>query len=289
MGDEGILVGSLFEPGYWMSIAAGPLRILTAKNLLLDNLNKNVVEDNLARATLPDGLDALRVEMELGDVMRLIERTARWVDPATFRLLPLWYPEYARKCLFYKENWTAPQLNKGEHKQEGNTYANRALTHALGLRSDNRPNWSCCHIWGVDDALFQETNVVVQDRRFFSCVGNMVLLPTPLKAFTDTVPEVKAMIRICARALYGWHCDHESLVETVAVIDRWDDWGAYPVSWPRGLGDGKLPPGVVPLNNDIRNDAVRRLARIRQDLEDAGPHYPRDQVREALAYWKVAI
>ena len=127
----------------------------------------------MAMTTLPDGLDALRVEMELGVVMRLIERTARWVDPATFRLLPTWYPEHARKAFFYKENWTVPQLNRGEHKQEGNLHANKALTHALGLRSDDRPNWSCCHIWGVDDPLYQEANVVVQDRRFFSCVANM--------------------------------------------------------------------------------------------------------------------
>ncbi|MFC0387721.1 hypothetical protein [Muricoccus vinaceus] len=246
-------------------------------------------EADLARATLPDGLDALRVEMELGEVMSLIERTARWVDPATFRLLPTWYPEHARKAFFYKENWTTPQLNKGEHKQEGNLHANKALTHALGLRSDDRPNWSCCHIWGVDDPLFQEANLVVQDRRFFSCVGNMVLLPTPLKAFTDAVPEVKAMLRICARALYGWHCDHEGLVETVATIDRWGDWDAYPVSWPRAPGDGKLPPGVVLLNSDIRSDAARRIARIRHDLEHAGPHYPRAQVRDVLAYWKIEL
>jgi hypothetical protein len=46
---------------------------------------------------------------------------------------------------------------------------------------------------------------------FFSCVGNMVLLPTPLKAFTDTMPEIKSMLRICARNLYGWQCDHESM------------------------------------------------------------------------------
>ncbi len=241
----------------------------------------------MARTMLPDGLDALRVEMELGVVMRLIERTARWVDPATFRLLPTWYPEHARKAFFYKENWTVPQLNRGEHKQEGNLHANKALTHALGLRSDDRPNWSCCHIWGVDDPLYQEANVVVQDRRFFSCVANMVLLPTPLKAFTDTVPEVKAMIRICARALYGWHCDHESLVETVAIIDRWGDWEAYPASWPRIPGDGMLPPGVVPLSRDIQKDASRRLTRIRQDLAQAGPHYPREKVRAALAYWKI--
>lgn len=168
----------------------------------------------LSNAALPDGLTALRAELRLGEVMRLIECTARWVDPETFRRLPLWYPEYARGAFFYKKNWSEPQMNKNrqsghtEHKREGNLYANKALTHALGLRSDDRPNWSCCHIWGVDDALYQESNAVVQDRRFFSCVANMVLLPMPLKAFTDTMPEVKAMLRICARNLYGWHCDH---------------------------------------------------------------------------------
>ncbi|WP_254453740.1 hypothetical protein [Siccirubricoccus sp. G192] len=241
------------------------------------------------RTTLPDGLDALRVEVELGDVMRLIERTARWVDPATFQLLPLWYPEYARKGLFYKSNWSVEQLNKGTHKQEGNLGANKALTHALGLRSDDRPNWSCCHVWGVDDARYQSLNLVVQDHRFFSCVGNMVLLPTPLKAFTDTVPEVKAMLRICARALYGWHCDHESLSETVATINQWGDWDAYPASWPRVIGEAKVPPGVVALDDGIRKDATRRLARIRKDMVDAGPYYPRHAVREAMAYWKIEV
>lgn len=236
---------------------------------------------------MPDGLTALRVEMELSEMMRLIERTARWVDPKTFLLLPMWYPEHARKCLFYKKNWTVPQLNKDKEKQEGNLHANKALTHALGLRSDDRPNWSCCHIWGIDDPLFQEANVVVQDRRFFSCVANMVLLPTPLKAFTDTVPEIKAMLRICAMALYGWHCDHESIAETVATIKQWGDWKAYPKTWPRTVDDGKTPLGVMPLTDEIRRDADRRLARIRSDLELAGPHYPRDGVRNALAYWKI--
>jgi hypothetical protein len=52
--------------------------------------------------------------------------------------------------------------------------ANKALTHALGLRADSRPNWSCCHIchiWGIDDASYQESNAIVQDRAFFSCVA----------------------------------------------------------------------------------------------------------------------
>jgi hypothetical protein len=248
----------------------------------------------LSDASLPDGLTALRDVLKLSEIMQLIEHTARWVDPATFELLPLWYPEHARRCCFYKNNWSEPQMNKNrqtgytEHKREGNVHANLALTHALGLRSDDRPNWSCCHIWGIDDALYQESNAVVQDRRFFSCVANMVLLPTPLKAFTDTMQEVKAMLRICARHLYGWHCDHEGAVEGLAAVEGWADWSAYPDSWPTAQR-ASLPKGVAKLDAGTRESARRRLAIIRRDLKDAGPHYPRDEVRAALAYWKIEI
>src|ERR1700722_16903800 len=235
------------------------------------------------KKSLPDGLVALRSVMQLSEVMRLIEHTAKWVDPATFRLLPLWYPEYARRIDFYKKNWSEPQMNKNretgrsEHKREGNLYANKSLTHALGLRSNARPNWSCCHLWGIDDALYQKTNAVVQDRRYYSCVANMVLLPTPLKAFTDTMPEVKAMLRICAKQLYGWYCDDKSVASSVAAIERWSDWSVYPGSWPR-FGSSNEPLGVARLDEDIKRAAQRRLERIRTDLRSAGPYYPREKV-----------
>jgi hypothetical protein len=45
-----------------------------------------------------------------------------------------------------------------------------------------------------------------------------------------------------------------------------------------------MPNGVAKLDDRIRGSAARRLAAIRQDLKDAGPHYPRDEVRAALAY-----
>jgi hypothetical protein len=233
--------------------------------------------------------------MELGEVMRLIEKTARWVDPETFRLLPVWYPEYGRRAYFYNADWSEPRHNTNRetgqklHKQEGNLNANKALTTALGLRSKERPNWSCCHIWGLDDPLFQEANAVVQDRRFYSCVANMVLLPTPLKAFTDAMPEVKAMLRICARNLYGWTCDHESLAQAIATIDGWSDWTAYPASWPRAPGPTATAPGVVPLNDNIRRSAERRINAIRVDMEKAGSFYPRDEVASVLSYWGIDL
>ena len=245
-------------------------------------------------AEISDGLVALRKVMSLREIASLIEHTAQWVAPETFKLLPVWFPEHARRGLFYKRNWSEPQMNRSRatghsvHKSEGNLNANKALTLALGLKKEHRPNWSCCHIWGVDDASYQLSNVVVMDHCFFSCVGNMVLLPTPLKAFTDTMPEVKAMLRVCARNLYGWRCDHDSLLATNAALDAWRDWDAYPESWPKTPHE-KMPLGVVALSPTIRESARKRLADIRHDLEHAGSFYPRDKVRAALAYWKIQL
>lgn len=222
--------------------------------------------------------------------MRLIERTARWVDPATFELLPVWYPEFSRRSLMYKGNWTQPLINTnsitrvGFHKFEGNGSANKALTSALGLKSTGRANWSCCHIWGIDDPTFQKANAVVQDPRFYSCVANMVLLPTPLEAFTDAMPEVKMMIRVCAWNLYGWHCDHESVADSVATMKNWNDWSDYPSSWPTQSRKVK-PMGIIPLNDGIRKEAAKRKNRIEIDLKTAGEHFPRDQVKFTMLYW----
>jgi hypothetical protein len=244
--------------------------------------------------TAIDGLDALRLEIGIGEIARLIERTARWVAPETFQLLPVWYPEHARRRHFYKAGWSEPQMNKNQttgvsvHKTEGNVYANKALTQALGLRQSTRPNWSCCHIWGVDDSTFQQANAVVSDHRFYSCIANMVLLPTPLKAFTDTMPEIKAMLRICARNLYGWQCDHETMAEVNAALDGWNDWSIYPQSWPREVSANR-PLGVVDLTAEIAKQASRRLAAIRQELMTAGEFYPRDEVLRALDYWKIPV
>lgn len=238
-----------------------------------------------------DGLEALRAELGLADIMRLIERTARWVSRETFERLPVWYPEHSRRGLFYKAGWSEPQHNTNRqtgvsvHKHEGNLYANKALTHALGLRSRQRPNWSCCHIWGVDDATYASSNLIVQDPRFYSCVANMVLLPTPLKAFTDVMPDVKWMLRACSSATYGWRCDHEIL--DAADPSDWTAHPAYPTTWPKIVGEAP-PPGTVPMTSRIAADADKRLATIRRDFRDAGEFYPRGSVAAALAYWGIS-
>ena len=116
----------------------------------------------------------------------------------------------------------------------------------------------------------------------------MVLLPTPLKAFTDIVPEVKTMLRICARNAYGWQCDHEEMESINVALDSWDEWTDYPKSWPREPGLS-IPMGTMPINPDIRESANRRWRRIQSDMENAGPHFPRDSIRETLTYWGMDI
>lgn len=240
---------------------------------------------------MEDGLEVLKAEFSVKEVARLIERTARWVAPETFQHLPVWYPEYARRDLLYKKNWTEPQYNTnrntGErvHKQEGNGKANIALGAALGLSPKDRPNWSCCHIWGVDDPSFQKSNTIVVDKRYFSCVANMVLLPTPLKAFTDSMPEIKTMLRVCAAYLFNWSVDSEDIAD-LQTEESFCDWASYPSSWPKP-GHQSLPVGVVPFDERIRKRANKRLSSIVAGFDTAGEFYPREEIRRVLDYWKI--
>ncbi len=63
-----------------------------------------------------DGIEVLLGVLTLREVVSLIERTARWVAPETFRLLPVWFPEHARRGLFYKGNWSEPQMNRAARR-----------------------------------------------------------------------------------------------------------------------------------------------------------------------------
>lgn len=237
---------------------------------------------------LGDGLLELKAHISTGEVARLIEATARWVDPETFAVLPVWYPEYARGKLLYNADWSVARRIKKQDsdevadKKEGNTQANIALCKAMGVIPRDRPHWSCCHIWSVDDPSFVRRNTVVKDHRFFTCVANMVLLPAPLKAFTDVMPEIKAMLRACSAILYGWECDHPDLAASGRLeFDRAD----FPKSWESST----TVPGVIPINDKIRRNAETRKKRIKRDLEHSGKFYPREEVREALNYWKVSL
>lgn len=243
---------------------------------------------------VPDGNDAVRSDIPA--IAELIERTARWVHPDTFRALPVWAPHTARGRPLYDRSWTQRATNtreatgRTEDKFETNGGALQTLVAALDVASPKPKNWTVCHVWGYDDPAFAQQSGVVQDPRYFSCCANMVWLPTSLKGFTDTLPEIKAMLRVCAFHLYGWACEHHSVaVQAAQVRTGWIPQH-YPKIWPAGKEPVRLPPGTAPFTSRIRDRIQKRKDRIRSDLANAAlTNYPRAEVEEVLKFWKVHL
>jgi hypothetical protein len=220
---------------------------------------------------IPDGNEALRDDIPV--VVELIERTARWVNPETFRRLPVWAPHTARGRPLYDARWTRRYTNTRKatgvtaEKFEGNVAALQALVAALDVASPKPKNWTVCHIWGYDDPSFAQQSSVLQDPRYFSCVANMVWLPTPLKGFTDTLLEIKAMLRVCAFHLYGWACEHPLVAEQAAkVTSGWIPDG-YPKSWPSPDRLGVGHHGGVTVATDRGTE--ERPVRVEQSAAEA--------------------
>ena len=136
---------------------------------------------------IPGGNDARRDDIPV--LVELIECIARWVNPETFRRLPVRCPHTARGQPLYDAGWTRRCTNTRKatsikpEEFEGNVAALQALVAALDVAS----NWTDCHIWGYDDPSFAQQSSIFQDPRYFSCVASMVWLPTPLKGLTDYV------------------------------------------------------------------------------------------------------
>jgi hypothetical protein len=243
---------------------------------------------------IPDGNEALRDDIPA--VVELIERTARWVNPETFRRLPVWAPHTARGRPLYDARWTRRYTNTRKatgvtaEKFEGNVAALQALVAALDVASPKPKNWTVCHIWGYDDPSFAQQSSVLQDPRYFSCVANMVWLPTPLKGFTDTLPEIKAMLRVCAFHLYGWACEHPLVAEQAAkVTSGWIPDG-YPKSWPSPDRLGVPPPGTAPFSERIAREIAKRKRKIKIDIENATfLHYPKEEVVGVLKFWGIEL
>lgn len=247
-----------------------------------------------AGVRIPDGNAAV-----LGDlpaVVDLIVRTARWVDPATFHALPVWCPEVARGQPLYDASWSRRYTNTKRATQqvaekfEGNVAALKALVAALDVAKPKPENWTVCHIWGYDDPAFAARSEIVQDPRFYSCVANMVWLPTALKAFTDALPDVKTLLRTCAFHLYGWACEHPSAASAADRIRSGALPPHYPDAWPAPDRPNVRPPGISPISPRVTAEIEKRKARWRSGLANKTfLHYPREQVRSVLEFWKVEL
>ena len=222
--------------------------------------------------------------------MQMIARTARWVHPDTFKALPIWCPDTARGYPRYNAKWSRVLEDaRGVKKKEENIRAARALVEALGVPAPKPKNWTVCHIWGYDDERFAGNSRVVQDPRYYSCIGNMTWLPTPLKGFTDAVPTIKECLRVCAYHLYGWVCEHDDVRVIAGRVQSGELPKGYPEDWPTAERH-LLPPGTAPYSERVRASVAKRKAKLRQQLTDETlEHYGHDAVRSVLAFWKVDL
>jgi hypothetical protein len=117
----------------------------------------------------------------------------------------------------------------------------------------------------------------------------MVLLPTPLKGFTDAVPEIKRHLRVCAYHLYGWVCEHEDAAAEAIAIRSGIIPEGYPVEWPT-TERSAFPPGTGPFNDVIKRKIAARKKQIAHLLEKPEFRaYPREAVREVLDFWKINL
>lgn len=240
----------------------------------------------MTRVVVPDGL--LEIEHALPAVMDVIAQTARWVHPDTFRALPVWCPDTARGMPRFNAAWTERCVSgKGVEKVEENIRAGRALFDALGVVGSKPKNWTVCHIWGYDDDGFVGRSNVVQDPRFYSCIANMVWLPTPLKGFTDAVPRIKFALRLAAFRQFGWTCKHPQSSAEAERVRNASEPDFYPAAW-RSLDVGLLP-GTSPFNDLIKDRVAKRKTQIRSRMSADHPLFDRTAVQSVLDFWNIDL
>lgn len=226
---------------------------------------------------LGDGIEVFRDHVNPMVVADLLASCTKWIDPQCHAQLPVWAPYTYRKAPLYKADWCTVQENKGVPKFEGNVAASTAQNRYLGVVGQNaksRPNWTCCHIWGNDDPKFQQDHAEVNDPRYFTCPANMVLVPSPLKTFTDTVPEVKAALRYAAYQLYGFLPENRD-------VPHEDDAGDFlPESWRSAE-----TIDFIAASNSVLARIHEQSKKLQELHENAGPKYPRTSVQSVVDYW----
>jgi hypothetical protein len=117
----------------------------------------------------------------------------------------------------------------------------------------------------------------------------MVWLPTPLKGFTDCVPEIKSMLRTCCFYLYNWACEHDDVKEQATKIRSGLIPSGYPNEWP-APGRSCLPPGTAPFTDPVKKAIEKRKTELRRMLTNESlANFPRKEVMEVLESWKIEL
>ena len=131
---------------------------------------------------------------------------------------------------------------------------------------------------------------MVKDPRYFTCLANMIWLPTPLKGFTDAVQQVKSILQTCSYYLYGWACEHIAVKAQAETVRSGAIPAGYPDDWPAPGRLNLRPVGVAPFTPELEAKIASRKSEIRRMLDDNSlTNLPRDDVRRVLDFWKIDL
>lgn len=130
----------------------------------------------------------------------LVAETALWAHPQVHEQLwatngtGAFYPLLRR----YRAGEKDGMVVAGE-RLDSNVYAREAIIGAVGVRFVAH-SYHACHIWPD----------TCHDRRYYSVVANLVLLPSAIAGLSDHDPAVKAALQYRAYELYAWHPAEEA-------------------------------------------------------------------------------
>jgi hypothetical protein len=168
----------------------------------------------------------LEVTADLGiDLVRLVARSAVWVDPAVFHAMQkrsphaTWFPNCRRG-----KNGEPKRGTAGSVRLDDNTMANLAIKVAVFGSRNRCTRMHVCHVW-------PET---CYDVRYHTSLANLVLLPAALAGLSDHHEGVAQCLRYRSYELFGWHPADIAVPEMPVGYPAVSDW-AQPFPIPRSV------------------------------------------------------
>ena len=153
------------------------------------------------------GIDHLRrvARRHEYDLAKLVAETGYWVAPSVHKCFAAFrpphgavYPDIRRRVGKDEEagGSTVDPATGDTIRLDLNNYAGGALRRFLGPPPDGDwEGYHACHVW-PDTAT---------DRRYYTVLANLVLLPAPLAGLSDHDPHIIECLKYRSYQLYEWH------------------------------------------------------------------------------------
>lgn len=174
---------------------------------VVPSLSRRIKKVNLS---IPDANTSLK-KFAIGiDFSKLVVETSLWVSKDIFDFITensklrtpgVFYPYAVRKqgaeLEGKKPRWK--ETKNGRLFIDSNHKPQNALSYCLTGKSFQAAfkdkNYACCHIYG---------NKYIHEWKYFTCIGNLIFLPSALQSLTDHDEDVMNCLSQIAYLRFGW-------------------------------------------------------------------------------------